>query len=143
VLSRLRGRQVLVTGGAGFIGSHTVDALISSGAKVVVVDNLSSGNEENINPHAKFYNINIANHEIEVIMEKEKPEIIYHFAFFVFVPQSVKNPLLDMDCLVGSLRVFQKAKDLKVKRIVYSSSGFVYGNNRNLPVRETEPFDYV
>ena len=139
----LKGKKVLVIGGAGFIGSHTVDALINNGAEILVVDNFLSGKEENINPSAKSYNINIADPEIELIMEKEKPNIIYHFAFFVFVPKSGKNPLLDIDCLIGSLRIFQKAKDLNVEKIIYSSSGFIYGNNPNLPVKETEPFDYV
>lgn len=139
----LSGQKVMVTGGAGFIGSHTVDALINNGAEVMVVDNLLTGREENINPEARFYNLNIADPEIEVIMEKEKPAIVYHFAFFVLVPKSVKTPLLDMDCLIGTLRILQKAKDLKIKKIIYSSSGFVYGNNPNLPVSESEPFDYV
>ena len=135
----LKNKKVLVTGGAGFIGSHTVDALISQGAKVVVVDNLSTGRKENLNPQAKFYEINIADPKIENILEKEKPEFIYHFAFFVLVPKSVENPLLDIDCLVGSLRILQKAKDIGVKKIILSSSGFLYGNTKNLPAKETEP----
>ncbi len=135
----LKNKKVLITGGAGFIGSHMVDALIKEGAKVVIVDNLSTGRKENLNPKAKFYEINIADPAIEKILEKEKPEIIYHFAFFVLVPKSVENPLLDIDCLVGSLRILQKAKNSGVKKIVFSSSGFLYGNTKNLPARETEP----
>jgi len=135
----LKNKKILVTGGAGFIGSHTVDALIKEGAKVIVVDNLSTGRKENLNPHSKFYEINIADPKIEKILEKEKPEIIYHFAFFVLVPKSVENPLLDIDCLTGSLRILQKAKDIGVKKIVFSSSGFLYGNTKNLPAKETEP----
>ncbi|MDP2167672.1 MAG: NAD-dependent epimerase/dehydratase family protein [Thermodesulfovibrionales bacterium] len=138
----LKGKKVLVTGGAGFIGSHTVDALVREGANVVVVDNLSSGRRENINPEAAFYEVNIADPEIEIIMEKERPGIICHFAYFVFVPKSVQNPLLDMDCLAGTLRILGKAKDLNVKKVLYSSSGFVYGNNPNLPLKEKEPFSY-
>jgi len=135
----LKNKKILVTGGAGFIGSHTVDALINQGAEVVVVDNLSTGRKENLNPQAKFYEVNIARPKIEEILEKEKPEFIYHFAFFVLVPKSVENPLLDMDCLVGSLRILQKAKNLGVKKIILSSSGFLYGNTKNLPAKETEP----
>jgi len=82
----LKNKKILVTGGAGFIGSHTVDALINQGAEVVVVDNLSTGRKENLNPQAKFYEVNIARPKIEEILEKEKPEFIYHFAFFVLVP---------------------------------------------------------
>jgi len=135
----LKNKKILVTGGAGFIGSHTVDALIKQGARVVVVDNLFTGRKENLNPQAKFYQINIADPKIEEILEKEKPEFIYHFAFFVLVPKSVENPLLDMDCLVGSLRILQRAKNLGVKKVVLSSSGFLYGNTKNLPAKETEP----
>jgi len=135
----LKNKKILVTGGAGFIGSHTVDALINQGARVVVVDNLFTGRKENLNPQAKFYQINIADPKIEEILEKEKPEFIYHFAFFVLVPKSVENPLLDMDCLVGSLRILQRAKNLGVKKVVLSSSGFLYGNTKNLPAKETEP----
>lgn len=139
----LKNKKILVTGGAGFIGSHTVDALIERGADVVVVDNLSTGRRENLNPKAKFYEINISDPEIENIIEKEKPEIIYHFAFFVTVPKSVENPLLDMDCVAGSLRIFQKAKDIGVKKIVFSSSGFLYGNTQNFPTDEDEPIQPI
>lgn len=134
----LKNKKILVTGGAGFIGSHTVDALINQGAKIVIVDNLSTGRKENLNPKAKFYEINIAEPRIEEILEEEKPEFIYHFAFFVLVPKSVENPLLDIDCLVGSLRILQKAKDIGVKKIIFSSSDFLYGNTKNLPAKESE-----
>jgi len=139
----ISGVKILVFGGAGFIGSHTVDALIKEGANVVVVDNLSTGKEENINPRAKFYNQNIADPEIEKIMEQERPEIIYNFAFFVLVPKSVEDPTLDLDCLEGMLRILKMARELKVKKFIYASSGFLYGNTPNLPVSETEPFEYV
>ena len=140
----LKNKKVLVTGGAGFIGSHTVDALVEAGADVVVVDNLSSGKKENINPKAKFYELNIADPKFDDILEMEKPEIIYHFSFFVFVPKSVENPLLDMDNIVGSVRMLKKIKETGgVKKIVFVSSGFLYGNTQNLPVKETEQIQPV
>lgn len=143
-LPNINKKTILVTGGAGFIGSHTVDALLREGANVVVVDNLSSGRKENINPKAKFYDLNIADPEIETILEKERPNIIYHVAYFVFVPKSVEDPLLDIDVLVGSLRILKKIKELDcVEKFIFSSSGFIYGNNPNLPVKETEPVDPV
>ena len=118
----------------------TVDALIEKGAKVVVVDNLSTGRKENLNSKATFYEINIASPEFEKILEKEKPEIIYHFSFFVLVPKSVDDPLLDVDNIVGSIRLLKKIKELGcVKKIVFVSSGFTYGNTKNLPAKETEP----
>jgi len=135
----LQGKKILVAGGAGFIGSHTVDALVERGAEVAIVDNLLTGWEENLNPKAKFYKINIADEQIEQIMDSFKPEYVYIFSFFVKVPQSVENPLLDMDNIIGTLRILQKAKTGSVKRIVYSSSGFLYGNTPNLPATEKEP----
>lgn len=140
----IKNKKILVTGGAGFIGSHTVDALIERGADVVVVDNLSSGRRENLNPKAKFYEVNVASPEFEEILEKEKPEIIYHFSFYVFVPKSVENPLLDMDNVIGSVRMLKKIKEMGgVKKIIFASSGFLYGNTKNLPAKETEPIDPV
>jgi UDP-glucose 4-epimerase len=147
----IKGKKILVTGGAGFIGSHTVDALIKEGAKVVVIDNLSTGIKENLNPEyfqrkngasprVKFYKLNIKSPKIEEIIKKEKPEIIYHFAFFVSVPESSQNPLLDTDCLIGSVRMLKAVRELKnFKKFIFASSGFLYGNNKSLPFREDSP----
>jgi len=143
MMINLKNRAVLVTGGAGFIGSHTVDALIKQGAEVIIIDNLVTGRKENLNPKAKFYNINIADPEIEQVFKKEKPEFIYHFAFNVLVPKSVENLLMDMDSIAGAANVFQNANRYGVKKIFFVSSGFVYGNNQNIPVKETEPIDFV
>jgi UDP-glucose 4-epimerase len=139
----LKNKKILVTGGAGFIGSHTVDKLIAKGVKVVIIDNLITGQKENVNPKAKFYRMNIADPKLENIFKKEKPEIIYHFAFNVLVPKSVENPLVDIDSISGSLNILKNAIKYEVKKIIFSSSGFIYGNNPNLPVKETEPFDPV
>ncbi|HEV8621130.1 MAG TPA: NAD-dependent epimerase/dehydratase family protein [Nitrospiraceae bacterium] len=139
----LKGKKVLVTGGAGFIGSHTVDVLIAKGARVVVVDDLSTGLEQNLNPRATFYKLNMADPALEEILDKERPEIIYHFAFFVLVPKSVENPLRDLDVVAGTLRMLQKAKEIGVKRIVLASSGFLYGNTTDLPATEECPIDPV
>ena len=147
----LKNKKFLVTGGAGFIGSHTVDALIKKGAKVAIIDNLVTGRKENLpariatqsvaggNPEANFYNLNIANPKVEKVFQKEKPEFIYHFAFNVLVPKSVGNPLMDMDSIAGAINIFQNAKKYGVRKIIFSSSGFLYGNTENLPAKETEP----
>ncbi|XOA42577.1 MAG: NAD-dependent epimerase/dehydratase family protein [Candidatus Nealsonbacteria bacterium] len=137
----IKNKKFLVTGGAGFIGSSMVNNLISKGANVVIIDNLVTGRRENLNSKAKFYEMNIADQKIQSIFEKERPEFIYHFAFNVLVPKSVKNPLMDMDSIVGSLNILQNAKNYGVKKIVFSSSGFIYGNNPNLPVKENAPFE--
>jgi len=135
----LKNKRILVTGGAGFIGSNTVDALLKRGAYVIVVDNLVTGKKENINPDAKFYNLNIADFKLEKVFQQEEPEFIYHFAFNVLVPKSVKNPLMDMDSIAGSINILQNAKKYNVKKIIFSSSGFLYGNTENLPADENEP----
>jgi UDP-glucose 4-epimerase len=139
----LKNKKILVTGGAGFIGSHTADALIGRGADVVIVDNLITGRRDNLNPKAKFYEMNIADLKLEEIFKEEKPEIIYHFAFNVLVPKSVENPLIEMDSIAGSINVLNNAKKYGVKKIMFSSSGFVYGATKNLPVKETEPIDPI
>jgi len=139
----VKNKKILVSGGAGFIGSHTVDALIREGAKVVIVDNLATGKIENINPKAKFYKINIADLRLENIFKKEKPEIVYHFAFNVLVPESVENPLIDMDSIVGSVNLLKNARRYGAKKVVFASSSFVYGNNKNLPIKEKEPLDPI
>jgi UDP-glucose 4-epimerase len=141
--TKLKNRRILVTGGAGFIGSHTVDALLKAGANVVIIDNLVTGRRENLNPEAKFYNMNIADPEVDKIFKQEKPEIIYHFAFNVLVPKSVENLLMDIDSIAGAANVFQNANRYGVKKTIFASSGFVYGNNQNIPVKETEPIDFV
>ena len=135
--------KILVTGGAGFIGSHTADVLLEKGAEVVTVDNLLTGQQRNVNPNAKFYNVNLADEAFDSVMDTERPDVVYHFAFYVLVPKSVENPLLDMDVLIGSVRMLQKAKDIGVKRIVLASSGFLYGNTPSLPAVEECPIDPV
>jgi UDP-glucose 4-epimerase len=134
----LNGKRVLVTGGAGFIGSHTTSALIERGANVTIVDDLSTGCRENIHPRAEYCNINIADGALDEIIAREAPEIIYHFAFHVLVPRSVKNPLLDMDALKGSVGLLDRAAHSGVKRVVFASSGFLYGNTSELPVTEEQ-----
>jgi UDP-glucose 4-epimerase len=138
----LKGKTFIVTGGAGFIGSHVTDALIKRGGKVVVLDNVSTGRKENLNPKAKFFKMNIADEKkVDGIFKKYKPDYVYHFVHYVLVPKSIENPLLDMDSVRGSINIFQAAKKYKVKKIIFSSSGFIYGNNPNLPLKETEPHD--
>ena len=129
----------LITGGAGFIGSHTVDALIEQGADVAIIDNLVTGKKENLNPKARFYNLNITDPQVEEVFKKERPEFIYHFASNVLVPKSVENPLIEMDSIAGAINIFQNAKKYNVKKVVFSSSAFLYGNTKNLPAKETEP----
>ena len=136
-------KTILVTGGAGFIGSHMVDALIERGARVIVIDDLSTGKEQNVNPRAHLYRMNVADPAVVEVMEKERPEIIYHLAWFVLVPKSVADPLLDMAAVTGTLRIVQKAKEIGVRKIIFGSSCFVYGNTTKLPAAEMDPVQLI
>lgn len=116
--------KVIVTGGAGFIGSNIADALISRGHKVVIIDNLSSGKKENLNPKAKFYKVDIRSKKMEEIFKKEKPDAVFHYAAQIDIRRSVRDPMFDADVnILGSLNIFQNAAKNKVKKIIFASSG--------------------
>ncbi len=137
--------KVLVTGGAGFIGSHIVDALIEQGHQVVVVDNLTTGFSENINPSARFYEVNICDKELADIFEQERPEIVSHQAAQMVVARSVNEPIFDaQENILGSLNVILNSVRFGVKKIIYASSGgAVYGEPQYLPVDEKHPINPV
>jgi len=133
--------KVLITGGAGFIGSHITDKLIEKGHQVVVIDNLSTGKKENLNPQAKFYEADICNSEISQIFQKEKPEIVFHFAAQIDVHKSIKDPIQDARVnILGSLNLLQNCKEIKVKKFIFASSGgAVYGDTSIVPTPESHP----
>jgi UDP-glucose 4-epimerase len=132
--------KILVTGGAGFIGSHLVDALIERGHQVIVIDNLSTGKKENINKKAKFYKIDICSPRIVEIFKKEKPKIVFHFAAQINVRKSIENPLKDAKTnILGSLNVLENSKKYKIKKIIFASSAGVYGEAKILPTSEDYP----
>lgn len=129
--------RVLVTGGAGFVGSHVVDILIEQNHEVSVVDNLISGNTENINPKTKFYQTDIRSSEFEMVFQEESPEIVYHLAAQSIVPPSIKDPLYDESVNVGgTLHLLELMKKHDSKKIIYSSSAAIYGNPVSLPINE-------
>lgn len=131
--------KILVTGGAGFIGSHIVDRYISLGHEVAVVDNLSTGREEFINPGAKFYKVDIRDSKLNDIFKKERPDIVNHHAAQMNVSKSVSDPLYDAQVnILGSLNIIQNSIEYGVVKIIFASSGgAVYGEPRSLPVSET------
>jgi UDP-glucose 4-epimerase len=133
--------KILVTGGAGFIGSHVVDRLIEEEHEVIIIDNLSTGKEEFINPLATFYYMNIQDKKIEEIFQKEKPTTIIHLAAQIDVRISVEKPLFDAEVnVVGSINLLENAKKYKIKKFIFSSTGgALYGENVEFPTKENTP----
>jgi len=133
--------KVLVTGGAGFIGSHVVDAYLAAGQDVIVVDNLSTGKIANLNPAAKFYRLDIRDPELANVFEKERPDFVNHHAAQAAVRRSVEDPLFDADVnILGSINLIENARRTGVKRFIYiSSGGAIYGEPQVLPCDETHP----
>ncbi|HLC52221.1 MAG TPA: NAD-dependent epimerase/dehydratase family protein [Candidatus Nanoarchaeia archaeon] len=131
--------KILVTGGAGFIGSHVVDTLIRRGDTVVVVDNLSTGKESNINPNAEFYKLDINSGILEEIF-KGGIDVVIHLAAQVSVTRSLENP--SYDALVninGSLNLINLAKKYGVDKFIYINSAAIFGDPQYLPIDENHP----
>ena len=136
--------RVLVTGGAGFIGSHLVDGLMSRGFDVVVLDDLSSGRRDNLSVHSGKPNFCLVEGDVKDKADVEKAlegvNVVFHLAAIVSVDFSVKNPLLVNEVNVdGTLNVLRQSLKAGVKRFVYASSCAVYGEPVNLPINEEQP----
>ncbi len=134
--------KILVTGGAGFIGSHVADALITSGNRVLIIDNLLTGFVYNINPEAKFINADITDFgRIEKIFTEESPEVVYHFAAQIDVRKSVSDPLFDAQTnIMGTLNLIKLSNEIKVKKFIFSSTGgAIYGDTDVRPTPESYP----
>ncbi len=138
-------KKVLVTGGAGFIGSHVVDAYIQHGFEVVIVDDLSTGRAKNLNPAAKFYKTDIRDEEIFEIFERERPNYVNHHAAQMDVRRSVMEPIFDAHVnILGSINLIESARKFGVERIIYiSTGGAVYGEPEYLPCDEAHPINPI
>ncbi len=138
--------RILVTGGAGFIGSHVADACLAAGHEVAVLDDLSTGREANLNPAARFHRVDVRDREaVAAVMARERPEVLSHHAAQMDVRRSVSAPVLDAEInLIGLLHVLEEGRRHGLRRVVFASSGgTVYGDARRLPSREDDPTEPV
>ncbi|MED4207559.1 NAD-dependent epimerase/dehydratase family protein [Neobacillus mesonae] len=137
-------RKVLVTGGAGFIGSHIVELLDEQKYEVVVVDNLSTGNPRYLPLHVKLYEMDLQNEEIEKVLRVEKPEIVIHQAAQVDVQKSMKDPFTDAENnLLATIRLLTYSHLYGVKKIIYASSCAVYGETADCSISESFPIQPI
>ena len=134
--------NILVTGGAGFIGSHLVHHLLAKGEKVTALDNLSTGLAENLPPEAKLVEMDILDEELPKVVAAGAFDAIVHLAAQTVVDTSIKNPFLDTrENLLGTVQVLEAARAANVKRVIFASTAAVYGDVKedDLPVREAQP----
>ncbi len=133
--------RILVTGGAGFIGSHLVDRLIQEGHEVSIVDDLSTGKKKNVNPKAAFYKLDILSPKVERVFKKERPEALFHHAAQMDVRRSVKDPIFDGQVnILGTVNLLEQAVKAGTKRVIFASSGgAVYGDQERFPAGEDHP----
>lgn len=132
-------KRVVVTGGAGFIGSHVADALLAAGHTVAIVDDLSTGNRANCNAGAAFEEVDITSSEVDGFLESFRPDVICHHAAQISVAKAQASPLHDLRINVeGGLRLLEFARRSRC-RFIQASSAAVYGEPRAVPVTEDHP----
>ena len=135
--------KILVTGGAGFIGSHVVDVYIGAGHEVIVVDNLweyGGGKEANVNPAARFVQMDIRDAAFAELIRAERPEVICHHAAQASVKVSTDNPALDADVnILGLINLLEAAVAAGTRKVIFASSGATYGTVEQLPITEQTP----
>lgn len=133
--------KIMLTGGAGFIGSHVADQLVHEGHHLIIVDDLSSGKRQNLNPAATFYHMDIREKNLEDVFRREKPEVVNHHAAQINVRASVEDPLHDLEINIGgTVRLLELSRTYGVKKVVFASSGgAIYGEQDYFPADETHP----
>ncbi len=133
--------NILVTGGAGFIGSHLVDSLIEQGCAVTVVDNLSTGNRDYVHRDAAFYELDIRDKAaLESVFSRTSFDVVFHEAAQTLVPYSMTHPREDAELnIMGLLNVLELCRQYGVKKLLFSSSAAVYGDNTHVPITEDAP----
>lgn len=132
--------RILITGGAGFIGSHLQDELLKKGHKIAVIDSLRTGKIKNLDKKSKFYKIDIRNPDVKKIFKEFKPEVVFHLAAQNAVPYSMEHPIEDADMnVLGMMNLLEASKENKVKKFIFSNTGgALYGDvkGRDLPLTE-------
>lgn len=133
--------KVLITGGAGFIASNIADRYLALGHEVVIVDNMISGQRENIPAAAKFYEMDICDEALKNVFEAEKPDIVNHHAAQMDVRKSVADPAYDANVnVIGGLNILQNCVKYKVKKVIFASTGgAIYGEQDYFPADEEHP----
>ena len=133
--------RVLVTGGTGFIGSHIVDALIGDGHKTAIVDLVSTGRGDNVNPRARIHQVDITHLDaLETVFADERPEIVNHHAGQTSVTRSVNDPSYDANVnIIGSINLLQLSVKYGVRRVLFASTSAVYSEPEYIPMDESHP----
>ena len=133
--------KIVVTGGAGFIGSTVVDLYVSKGHEVLVVDNLVTGKRANLNPKARFFELDIRDPKTAALIRSERPDVVNHHAAQMDVRKSVADPIFDAETnILGTVALLAAARDAQVKKFLFvSSGGAVYGEQETFPAPETHP----
>jgi UDP-glucose 4-epimerase len=138
--------KIVVSGGAGFIGSHIVDAYVAAGHDVAIIDDLSTGQTENLNPQARFHQVDLRDRAaVAEVIGRERPEIVNHHAAQLDVRRSVADPPFDAQVnLVGFLNLLEASRQHGLRRVIFASSGgVVYGESARLPTREEDPTEPI
>jgi UDP-glucose 4-epimerase len=137
--------RALVTGGAGFIGSHVSDRLLSLGHDVTVVDSLITGKRENLPEAAKFRQVDLRDPELDKVFTDAKPEVVFHLAAHIDVTRSVREPTYDASInILGSLNLLECCRNHGTRKVIYSGTGgALFGEPSHIPVDESHPIDPI
>lgn len=137
--------RILVTGGAGFIGSHVVDAYLEEGHHVAVVDSLETGSKDYVNPGARFYKVDILDPSLEEIINQERPIVVNHHAAQASISRSVADPIHDAQInILGSVRLLELCRKYRIPSFIFASSGgAIYGHQQCYPAGEDHPLSPV